>query len=79
MTIDQVNYESTATQHERVREHLLSGQSLTQLEALRLYGCLRLAAIVFRLRKREGLNIVSDTESAESAEGAKQWARYRVA
>ena len=49
-TIDQDNYESTASQHARVREHLLSGQSLTPLEALHLYGCMRLAAIELRLR-----------------------------
>lgn len=79
MNIDQVNYESTSSQHAQVREHLLSGRSLTQFEALHLYGCMRLAAIVFRLRKREGLNIVSDTELGESAEGSKQWTRYRVA
>lgn len=74
--IDQINYESTASQHARVREHLLSGKSLTPLEALRLYGCMRLAAIVLRLRKKERLNIVCEMMSETTDEGAKQWARY---
>lgn len=74
--IDQMNYESTASQHARVREHLLSGKSLTPLEALRLYGCMRLAAIVLRLRKKERLNIVCEMMSETTDEGAKQWARY---
>lgn len=74
--IDQLNYESTASQHARVRQHLLEGKSLTALEALHLYGCMRLAAIVLRLRKREELNIVCEMMSETTAEGAKQWARY---
>lgn len=40
------------TQDERVLQHLLSGQSITPLEALDLYGSLRLSSIIFRLRYR---------------------------
>lgn len=40
------------TQDERVLQHLLSGKSITPLEALDLYGSFRLSSIIFRLRDR---------------------------
>ena len=45
------------TKHERVREHLLSGKTLTQLEATNLYHTTRLGGIVHTLRHREGYTI----------------------
>ena len=38
---------------------MLDGKSITQLEALSLYGCLRLSAVIFDLRE-EGLPIVTE-------------------
>ena len=52
----QWNPDEFASQKARIRTHLLDGKSITQLEALRLYGCLRLSAVIFRLRE-EGLPI----------------------
>lgn len=52
----QWNPETMATQKAQVRAHLLSGKSLTPLEALDMYGTLRLSAIIFDLRE-EGLPI----------------------
>lgn len=48
--------EEFPTQKSIVRQHLLDGNSITPLEALRLCGSLRLSAIIFRLRE-EGLPI----------------------
>ena len=53
------NPESTATQKSQIRAWLLSGRSITPLEALREAGCFRLAAIVFDLRE-EGLPIITE-------------------
>ena len=53
------NPEEFASQKARIRTHLLDGKSITQLEALRLYGCLRLSAVIFDLRD-EGLPIVTE-------------------
>lgn len=39
-------------QHKSILNHLKFKGSLTPLEALNLYGCLRLAAVVFRLKSR---------------------------
>lgn len=46
-------------QRDNVLRHLQSGQSITPLEALNLYGCFRLAAIIHVLRK-EGCPIVTE-------------------
>lgn len=41
------------TQDELVLNHLLSGEPLTSIQAIRMYGITRLAAIVERLEKRD--------------------------
>ena len=38
------------TQLDQIREHLLSGRSITALDALNLYGCFRLAARINDLK-----------------------------
>lgn len=52
----QWNPDEFTTQKKAIRAHLLDGGHITQLEALRLYGCLRLSAVVFDLRAN-GLQI----------------------
>ena len=41
------------TKIERIRQHFLSGRSLTQLEGLGLYGAFRLAAPVHELKDKD--------------------------
>ena len=48
-----------ATQKARVRSWLMEGNKITPLEALRMFGSLRLSAIIFDLRD-EGLPIVTE-------------------
>lgn len=55
----QTNPETFQSQKSQVREHLLEGRHLTALQALHLYGSLRLSAIIFDLRD-EGLLIETD-------------------
>lgn len=55
----QWNPEEFTTQKRAIRAHLLEGKHITQLEALRRYGALRLSAIIFDLRK-EGMDIVTE-------------------
>ena len=59
------------TQNEQLRAALLAGRSLTPLDALRDFGCFRLAARVADLR-REGLPI----ECASETKNGKRFARY---
>ena len=43
----------------KVLAHLVSGKSITPIEALELYGSFRLGALIFNLRK-DGHNIKTD-------------------
>lgn len=40
------------SQREQIRQHLLQYGSITPLDALRLYGCMRLGGRVLELRQR---------------------------
>ena len=48
----------------KVLAHLVSGKSITPIEALELYGCFRLGALIFNLRS-DGHKI--DTEIAKGS------------
>ncbi len=61
------------TQKEMVLDHLKQGP-ITPLDALNLYGCFRLGAIIFDLRK-EGWDIT--TENVKNPNG-KTFAKYHL-
>lgn len=61
------------TQKEEILNHLKSGKSLTQLEALNKFGCMRLASIVHRL-KTEGHKI--EMQMVYNAVSDKRFASY---
>jgi hypothetical protein len=61
------------TQNDMIRTHLQSGKSITPLDALREYGCFRLAARIADLRA-EGLNIQTSTTHSNG----KAYATYRI-
>lgn len=46
----------TEPQNKQIRAHLMSGKSLTPLEALNLYGCFRLASRIHEI-KDQGVDI----------------------
>ena len=48
------------SQKSRIREHLEAGRPITPLDALTLYGCFRLAAIIHVLRVKEHMDIETD-------------------
>ena len=58
-TMDYEWNDEFVSQKARVRAWLLEGHKLTPLEALRMFGSLRLSAIIFDLRE-EGLPIVTE-------------------
>lgn len=49
----------TTSQTNRIKEHLLAGNKITALDALHLYGCLRLSGRIHDLRS-QGLPIKTD-------------------
>jgi hypothetical protein len=61
------------TQTEQIRRHLVTGESITPLDALQSYGCFRLAARIDELRKA-GLDI----ETVKESRNGKSYARYRL-
>lgn len=66
--------ESNASQCNRILEHLKKGLALTSLEALRLFGCMRLASRIHDLRDR-GNNIIVERTTTKSG---KRVAQYRL-
>jgi hypothetical protein len=59
----------------RVLVHLRAGHTLTQMQALTLFGCMRLGARILDLRMA-GHKIHTAWE--HSADGSKRWARYSM-
>lgn len=67
------------TQTEYIKEYLEKYGSITPLEALREFGCMRLAARINDL-ERCGMNIIHETEHYVNKLGRKtSYARYKVA
>lgn len=65
------------TQNEQIAAHLNAGNALTPLDALRLFGCSRLAARVADL-KASGMAIESTMIEVHGAHGKARVAQYRV-
>lgn len=64
------------TQKEQVLDHLRSGQSLTSMDAVRLFNITRLAARIYELRQ-DGHPIQDETIVKKSADGKTQnFSRY---
>ena len=56
------------TKEELVRKHLTRHKSITSWDAIQKYGCTRLSAVIYKLRK-EGMNIKSDYVSKKNRYG----------
>lgn len=66
---------SEKTQREEIAKYLKSGKSLTALEALNKFGCMRLGARIWELKK-EGRQIHKYTTRVGRGEEAKRVACY---
>jgi len=64
----------TDTQKAKIKVRLLRGNTITPIQALNVFGCLRLAAVIFKLRD-EGMNIHTIIVKNEN----KQYAKYVLA
>lgn len=65
-------------QKEQILEHIEKYGSITPLEAQKLYGCMRLGARIWDLRK-DGFEIVREIVEVETRSGKAHVARYRMA
>lgn len=67
------------TQNERVLRYLEENESITQIDALREFGCMRLASRISDLKK-QGVCIKRTMESAKNRYGETvSYARYSLA
>lgn len=64
------------TQLSQIRSYLLEGKYITPMDALRLFGCMRLSAYIHKLRHEEGFLINMDQPQASDG---KPYARYWIA
>jgi len=64
---------STDSQTALIKGWLLNGRSITQLDALNMFGCFRLAARIANIRE-EGFDIVTDMITLNN----KRVANYRL-
>jgi hypothetical protein len=67
--------ERRESQKKAILEHLQYGKSITPIEALNLYGCMRLADVVFKLKKK-GYNIATNMIKDDST--GKKYASYML-
>ena len=68
------------SQNRKIRHRLESGKSITALDALYMFGCFRLSARIYDLR-REGMNIISkkiEITSPAVYKGKKHITRYSL-
>jgi hypothetical protein len=70
------NEKSSQSQNSKIAEYLKQGNSITPLDALKLFGCLRLGARIADIKDRYGLNIISDRVTTPTG---KRVASYRIA
>ena len=61
------------SQIDGIRAHLLRGKPITPIQALNLFGCFRLAAVIFNIRE-EGYTV--ETEMVHR--NGKKWASYTL-
>lgn len=67
---------TSPTQLAAVAGHLRAGHSITPMDALNMYGCFRLAAVVLNLKRPPyNMNIVTTMVTASNG---KRFASYRL-
>lgn len=69
------NLESSESQNKMIAKWLKSGHSITQMEALKMFGCFRLASRITDLRQKFGLNIETNRITTNTG---KRVAQYRL-
>lgn len=67
------------TQYNAILEHLKKNGTITSLEAIELYGATRLSGIIYVMRHRDGLNIISEDKKVHTRWGkCVNVAEYRL-
>jgi hypothetical protein len=66
---------SDSSQRERIKRYLEDGNTITPLEALSMFGCFRLAAIILSLKRSYNIDIT--TTMVEGPNG-NRYAQYKL-
>lgn len=70
-----MNTTEKTTQKQKILNHLKMFGSITPLEAMKEYGCMRLAAVIFKLKGE--YSIVTDMQDSKNRFGDKvRYAKY---
>jgi hypothetical protein len=64
-----MNTTEKTTQKQKILNHLRMFGSITPLEAMKEYGCMRLAAVIFKLKNE--YSIVTDMQDSKNRFGDK--------
>lgn len=75
-----ISRETTRSQEKRIFDWMKAGNAITPLEALRIFGCMRLGARIYNIKKliaRQGLPFVVRTDSVLVSDN-KRVARYWI-
>lgn len=67
-----LNTKSSASQNVMILQYLQEGNAITALEALEMFGCLRLPSRIHDL-KRRGINIISKTVKLANGKHVSQY------
>lgn len=70
------NSVQSGSQKDRILDYLMEGHSITALEALSLFGCLRLGARIWELVHKEGYLIYK--EMVKDPKTGKAYAQYSM-
>lgn len=67
------------THIKNIKDHLLSGKSITKLEALKMFGCWNTGDVIHKLRKHPyNLNIKTEMVEAEKKGRRFTFAKYSL-
>ena len=67
--------ERIESQRKNIKNWLLSGKSITPIEALQMFGAFRLSAIIFVLKNEDNMNIRTDMIYEPNG---RRYARYTL-
>ena len=67
------------TQKELIINHLKANKNgITSMEAIEKYGATRLSGIIYDLKHRDNLNIITERITVQTIYGSIQIARYKL-
>lgn len=67
------------TQKELIKNHLkVNKRGITSMEAIEKYGAIRLSGIIYDLKHRDNLNIITERITVQTIYGTTQIARYKL-